>query len=71
MTDYLCPKCKKKIGSLITVDYVSLLRINGMTLRVLQGICDCGAPVHFLTNDRLLEDLVKKVIKHDKIEVGV
>ena len=71
MTDYLCPTCKKKIGNLLKIGNLTLLQVNGMTLRALHGVCDCGATVHFFANDKLLEDLVNRITKRDKIEVGV
>lgn len=56
MTDsYLCPKCKRTIG----VFQGDLLIIDGLIVKELHAVCECGHELHYTLSGRRFERLVE------------
>lgn len=54
-------KCDATIGQLVEIDGMEWLRVNGVIIRSMHGICSkCGAQVHWSTSDLILERIIRR-----------
>lgn len=60
-----CPGCGKQVGQVVAIDSLPWLSVNGIAVRSMHGVClSCGEEFHWSTNERMLAELIAKVLNH-------
>jgi DNA-directed RNA polymerase subunit RPC12/RpoP len=64
-TTVRCLQCGNEIGKIITlIDGQERLYIGGLLVNVARGVCvHCGAEFHWSISEKMLAELVRKVIE--------
>lgn len=58
-----CPRCGNEIGTIVTQDDVTLLKIGGGVTRSFHGYCAvCGSEFHWEFSDMILQSLMKRIL---------
>ncbi len=58
----------KQIAEIVTVDGLQFLLLNGVIVRSMHGVCECGREFHFYTQDRALAGLFRRVSLEDMFD---
>lgn len=59
----ICPHCKTMIGTIVTQDDVTLLKIGDAVTRSFHGHCAvCGSEFHWSFSDAILDGLIKRML---------
>lgn len=60
-----CTQCGYEIGKIITLtDGQERLEVGGLLVNVARGVCvHCGAEFHWSISEKMLAELVRKVIE--------
>ncbi len=62
-----CKKCGAMIGHLEDVSGQQWLKVNGVIVRSMHGVCAlCGDEFHWSLSDRMLSELVNRVMEMRK-----
>lgn len=64
-TTVRCTQCGNEIGKVITlIDGQERLEVGGLLVNVARGVCaQCGAEFHWSISEKMLAELVRKVIE--------
>jgi hypothetical protein len=59
----ICPECGTEIGFMVKINSQEWLNVNGIAVRAMHGVClSCGAPFHWSVSERMLAELISKVL---------
>ena len=60
------PECGTVIGKIVEVEGDILLKVGGLLISKIDGICiNCGKSFHWWVTDRLLESILSRLINKE------
>lgn len=59
-----CATCANRVGSIVIIQDQEWFRTGGLVVRTLHGVCGvCGSEFHWSASDRMLSELIRKVLE--------
>lgn len=57
-----CPQCGNIIGEIRTIDGREFLFVNGLAVNFMRGACSCGTEFYWSISERMLAELIRRVL---------
>ena len=61
-----CTKCSAEIGEIVSMDGSEWLKVGRLVVRNIHGACECGEVFRWTASDRMLSELVTRVLEMRK-----